>query len=126
VRHIRRFVQHAQRESSTDLYDDVVPDRSSTVAAILLTGGKSRRMGHDKSQLIIEGLTLAIRTARLLRLVVETAVEVGRGVSDLPASLEAPPGGGPLAAVAAGCRALRDRGHAGGALVVACDLPFLT
>jgi molybdopterin-guanine dinucleotide biosynthesis protein A len=108
------------------LYDDVVPDRSPTVAAILLTGGKSRRMGHDKSQLIIEGSTLAVRTARLLRLVVETAVEVGPGVSGLPTTLEEPPGGGPLAALIAGSRALRDRGHAGGALVVACDLPFLS
>jgi len=43
---------YTQRESSTDLYDDVVLDRSPTVAAILLIGGKSRRMGHDKSQLI--------------------------------------------------------------------------
>jgi len=89
------------------LYDDVVPDRSPTVAAILLTGGKSRRMGHDKSRLIVEGSTLAVRTARLLRPVVETAVEVGPGVSGLPTTLEEPPGGGPLAALSAGYRALR-------------------
>jgi molybdopterin-guanine dinucleotide biosynthesis protein A len=77
----------------------LVPDLSPTVAAILLTGGKSRRMGHDKSQLIVVGSTLAVRTARLLRLVVETAVEVGPGVSGLPTTLEEPPGSGPLAAV---------------------------
>ncbi len=101
-------------------------DPSSTVAAILLTGGESRRLGRDKTQLVVEGSTLAARTARLLRLVVETAIEVGPGVSGLPATREQPPGGGPLAALAAGCQALRDRGHVGGALAIACDLPLLS
>jgi molybdenum cofactor guanylyltransferase len=101
-------------------------DPSSTVAAILLTGGESRRLGQDKTQLIVEGSTLAVRTANLLQLVVETAIEVGPGVSGLPATREQPPGEGPLAALAAGCRVLRDRGHVGGALAIACDLPFLS
>jgi molybdopterin-guanine dinucleotide biosynthesis protein A len=114
------------RDSSSDLYDVVMPEPSSTVAAILLTGGKSRRLGHDKSQLIVEGSTLAVRTARLLRLVVETAIEVGPGVSGLPMTLEQPPGEGPLAALAAGCLALRDQGHDGSALAIACDLPLLS
>src|ERR1019366_4693498 len=83
-------------------------------------------MGQDKSQLIVDGTTLGVRTAALLLLVVETAIEVGPGVSGLPATLEEPPGEGPLAAIAAGCHALRERGHAGGALVVACDLPRLS
>ena len=83
-------------------------------------------MGQDKSQLIVDGSTLAVRTARLLLLVVELAVEVGPGVSGLPTTLEEPPGEGPLAAIAAGCRALRERGHVGSALVVACDLPCLS
>jgi molybdopterin-guanine dinucleotide biosynthesis protein A len=83
-------------------------------------------MGQDKSQLIVDGATLGVRTAALLLLVVETAIEVGPGVSGLPATLEEPPGEGPLAAIAAGCHALRERGHAGGALVVACDLPRLS
>jgi molybdopterin-guanine dinucleotide biosynthesis protein A len=83
-------------------------------------------MGQDKSQLIFDGSTLAVRTAELLLLVAETAIEVGPGVSGLPATLEEPRGEGPLVAVAAGCRALRDRGHLGAALVIACDLPFIT
>lgn len=83
-------------------------------------------MGQDKSRLIVDGSTLAVRTAELLLLVAETVVEVGPGVSGLPTTLEQPPGGGPLAAIAAGCRALRERGHTGGALVVACDLPLLS
>jgi molybdopterin-guanine dinucleotide biosynthesis protein A len=98
---------------------------SHEVAAILLNGGSSRRMGRDKSQLIVDGSTLAVRTALLLLSVVETAIEVGPGVSGLVATLEDTPGEGPLAGVIAGCRALRQMGHEGGALVVACDMPFL-
>lgn len=83
-------------------------------------------MGADKSNIAIDGVTLAVRTANLLLRVVEIAVEVGRGVSGLPATLEHPPGGGPLVAIAAGHRALRQRGHEGAALVIACDLPFVS
>jgi molybdopterin-guanine dinucleotide biosynthesis protein A len=82
-------------------------------------------MGQDKSQLIIEGSTLAIRASSLLQRVVTTAIEVGPGVSGLPSTREQPPGGGPLVAIAAGCRALRESGHTGSALVIACDLPLL-
>jgi molybdopterin-guanine dinucleotide biosynthesis protein A len=108
------------------LYDVEMLPPSSTVAAILLTGGKSRRMGRDKSRLVVEGSMLAVRTARLLNLVVETAIEVGPGVSGLPTTMEESSGGGPLGALAAGYRALRDQGHGGSALVIACDLPLLT
>jgi molybdopterin-guanine dinucleotide biosynthesis protein A len=83
-------------------------------------------MGHDKSQLIVDGATLAVRTASLLQLVVETAIEVGAGVSGLPSTREQPAGEGPLVAIAEGRRALRETGHAGSALVIACDLPFLS
>jgi molybdenum cofactor guanylyltransferase len=114
------------RNAISHLYDVVMSDPSSTVAAILLTGGKSRRLGRDKTQLIVEGSTLAVRTAKLLHLVVETAIEVGPGVSGLPSTREQPPGEGPLAALAAGCQALRHRGHVGGALAIACDLPLLS
>lgn len=83
-------------------------------------------MGRDKSQLIVDGSTLAVRTASLIQLVVETAIEVGTGVSGLPTTREQPMGEGPLVAIAEGCRALRERGHTGSALVIACDLPFLS
>lgn len=99
---------------------------SESVAAILLSGGASSRLGQDKTQLIVDGTTLAVRTAGLLQRVVGTAVEVGPGVSGLPATLEDPPREGPLAAIAAGGDWLRERGNNGDALVIACDLPRLT
>jgi molybdopterin-guanine dinucleotide biosynthesis protein A len=83
-------------------------------------------MGRDKSGLIVGGVTLAERTAQLLVSVVETAVEVGPGVSGLAWTREEPPGEGPLVAIAEGRRFLRAHGHDGAALVVACDLPLLS
>ena len=82
-------------------------------------------MGRDKSQLTVDGSTLAVRTASLLRSVVVLAIEVGTGTSGLDVTLEDTPGEGPLAGVVAGCRMLRQLGHQGGALVVACDMPLL-
>jgi molybdopterin-guanine dinucleotide biosynthesis protein A len=99
---------------------------SKSVGAILIAGGASSRFGTDKTQVIVEGTTIAIRTAKLLSRVVETAIEVGPGVSGLPCTLEDPPGAGPLAAIAAGATELARRHHTGSALVLACDLPFLT
>jgi molybdopterin-guanine dinucleotide biosynthesis protein A len=96
------------------------------VAAILLSGGASSRMGQDKTQLIVDGTTLAARTGTLLQRVVQSAVEVGPGTSGLSFTVEDPPREGPLAAIAAGVAWLRESGHSGDALVIACDLPRLS
>ena len=100
--------------------------RSDCVAAILLSGGASTRMGHDKTQVLVGGSTLARRTGGLLRGVVETAIEVGPGVSGLPSIMEPTPRQGPLAAIASGYEWLCRRGHTASALVLACDLPHLS
>lgn len=100
--------------------------RHTVLSALLLTGGASRRMGRDKSQLLLEGRTLAQRTASLLELVVEVAIEVGPGRSGLCHVDEEPRGQGPLGAIAAGRRALLERGYEGPSLVVACDMPLLS
>lgn len=93
------------------------------VAGLLLTGGKSRRLGVDKSRLVLDGETLATRAERVLAAVCDPVLEVGPGVSTLPVAREEPSGGGPLAALAAGGEALRDRGHEGAAILLAVDLP---
>jgi molybdopterin-guanine dinucleotide biosynthesis protein A len=106
-------------------------------AALLLTGGASRRMGQAKATLMVASAgpepsgararqSLAGRTADLLLGVAAPVVEVGPGYSALPAVREDPPGTGPLVAVAAGHQALRALGWTGPALVVATDLPRLT
>ena len=96
------------------------------VAGLLLTGGASRRMGVDKASLSIDGVPLAQRTAGVLAAVVAPLLEVGPGRTTLPAIEEAPAGEGPLAAAAAGFRALADLGHVGPVMVVATDLPRLS
>jgi molybdenum cofactor guanylyltransferase len=96
------------------------------VGGILLTGGASRRMGFDKASMPIAGVPCATRIAAVMRTVVDIAVEVGPGLSGLPAVQEQPPGSGPLVAVCAGARALNEAGGARSALVLACDLPLIT
>lgn len=95
-------------------------------AGILLTGGRSRRMGRDKASLPVGGATLAERTAAILSRRCSPAVEVGPGHSGLRSVTEDRPGEGPLAAVVAGWVALQDEGWRGPVVVVATDLPMLT
>ena len=90
---------------------------------LLLTGGRSRRLGTDKASLVLDGETLARRMAARLGAVCDPVLEVGRGVTGLPSVSEQPAGSGPLAALAAGGDALRERGAVTPALLVAVDLP---
>jgi molybdenum cofactor guanylyltransferase len=92
-------------------------------AGILLTGGRSRRLGVDKATLVVDGEPLAVRAGRRLAAACSPVVEAGDGLSGLPGVRERPSGSGPLAALAAAGGALRERGHAGPALVLAVDLP---
>ena len=50
-------------------------------AGIVLTGGRSRRLGVDKATLVLDGETLAQRAARHLEAVCAPVVEAGDGVS---------------------------------------------
>ena len=92
-------------------------------AGILLTGGRSRRLGTDKASLVLDGETLAQRAGGRLAATCAPVVEIGDGRSGLPSLRERPPGAGPLTALAAAGGWLRERGPGGSALLLAVDLP---
>ncbi len=83
-------------------------------------------MGFDKATAPIGGVPCAVIVASALGQVARVVLEVGPGVTGHPAVSEEPPGAGPLAAVATGARALRERGYALDTLVVACDFPLVS
>lgn len=96
------------------------------LAGLVLTGGRSTRMGVDKAALVVDGVTLAERAAAALSAVTRPVLEVGPGYSSLPVVTEETPGAGPLGALVAGAAALVSRGHGGGVVLLASDLPFVT
>jgi len=83
-------------------------------------------MGFDKASMLIDGVPCAVRAAAALSAVTKVALEIGPGVSGLPAVAESEPGLGPLVALGEGRRALVARGAVGDVLLLACDLPLVT
>ena len=102
------------------------------VSGIILAGGKSRRLGVDKSQLVWPpgnpaGRTLLDLTAEKLRLVCAEVLVVGyRGERQVPEGVcevqDAFRDGGPLGGLCTGLEAAQH----GYALAVATDMPFLS
>lgn len=103
-----------------------MPDHhlAGEIAAIVLVGGASSRMGADKASLVVDGEAMADRVVRVLEQCGITEVVVA-GTDAVP---DAVPGrSGPLAGVVGGWRALRSRGSAAEVVaVLACDLPSLS
>ena len=100
------------------------------VDALILAGGRSSRLGHSgernpaaKQSLQIDGVTLLRRSVRAVRDAgVRAVVIVGdETVDDAVAVREEPAFAGPVAAIAAGLRALP--GTADAVVVLACDMP---
>lgn len=96
------------------------------VAALLLTGGSSRRMGADKTSLRVLGQPVVERLAGLLVAVAGPVLEVGPGCTGLAVAPEPRGGEGPLVALASGRAGLAGLDHHGPALVLACDLPLMS
>ena len=101
--------------------------RKIPAAAVILAGGRSRRMGRDKAALRVSGERLVDRSARSLRpLFPEVYVAVGSRRWRPPAGTRAVrdrfPGAGPLAGIHAALSAAR-RPYL---FVFACDMPFLS
>ena len=99
-------------------------------AAVILAGGAGRRLGGAAKPLLpVGGRTLL---ERVLAAVPDAQPRVVVGPPDLgvPRDVvrvsEEPPGGGPVAALAAGLAAVDPPGSAAETAVLAADLPFLT
>jgi molybdopterin-guanine dinucleotide biosynthesis protein A len=92
--------------------------------AIVLAGGRGSRLGHvDKPGLTVGDATLLDRVLAAVSDAERTILVGPRRATSRPViwCRESPAGGGPVAAVAAGCA------HAGAetVLLVACDLPWI-
>lgn len=94
-------------------------------AAVVLSGGSARRLGgRSKPALVLGGRTLL---ERVLDAVSDATPRVVVGPQARPGLLvtrEDPPGGGPVAALAAGLRLVPD--GTGQVAILAADLPFVT
>jgi molybdenum cofactor guanylyltransferase len=96
------------------------------LGAIILTGGAGRRMGADKAALDWAGTTAVERVAQLASAAgAQVIITVGQKDLGLPNVVDEPRGGGPVAGVAAGVRALREAGCSR-ALILAVDAPTIT
>jgi molybdopterin-guanine dinucleotide biosynthesis protein A len=120
---------HAPAEREYGM-DDGTADRSEpTTSAIILAGGQSRRLGRDKCLLDIGGRSLLRRTVDKLVTVSDDLIVVTSDLTyhellDSAARLvpDQKPGMGSLMGIYSG---LKEARHAH-ALVVACDMPFLS
>ena len=96
--------------------------------AFILAGGTSSRMGTDKSQLLVDGQTFTERIANTLLKVTDTVSIVGLSInasldaSPFPTVPDIYPRWGALGGLH-GALTAADREWA---IVVACDLPFVT
>jgi molybdopterin-guanine dinucleotide biosynthesis protein A len=92
--------------------------------AFLLAGGRSTRMGRDKALLTRAGRTFLEVIADAVRPLASRIVVVGREADacGLPAVPDARPGCGPLAGIETALSTASTRS----ALVLACDLPFVS
>ena len=94
------------------------------VSALILAGGKATRLGGiDKRELVVEGRTIFERQCEVLRpLVAEILVSSPREVPGHRTVVDAVPGAGPLAGIAAGLAAAATPWL----LVVAGDMPYVS
>jgi len=94
------------------------------VEAFILAGGASSRMGTDKSQLLIDRQTFTERISETLLKLTDSVILVGRQLdtSVLPSVPDVYPQWGALSGLHAALTACKRDW----AIVVACDLPFVT
>ncbi|MFY9139768.1 MAG: molybdenum cofactor guanylyltransferase [Thermacetogeniaceae bacterium] len=94
-------------------------------SGIILAGGRSSRMGKDKSLMMYEQQTLIERTVNELKKVVDEIIIASNSTSKygIPGVIEVPdiyPGMGPLAGIHAGLKRVKHQY----AFVIGCDMPL--
>jgi len=96
----------------------------SDLQAFIMAGGASSRMGTDKAQLRLEQQTFTERIAETLLEITDSVSIVGRDSDDssLPSVADVYPKWGALGGIHAALAACSRKW----AIVVACDLPFVT
>ena len=111
------------------MFDKMEARQGRDVSVVILAGGQSRRLGMDKSLLELGGQSLIARTVDKLAVLSDDVVVVTNnqesyehlalGARFVP---DEQPGGGALMGVYSGLKAAVHES----ALVVACDMPFLS
>ncbi|HJP91080.1 MAG TPA: molybdenum cofactor guanylyltransferase [Pyrinomonadaceae bacterium] len=92
------------------------------IEAFILAGGASSRMGTDKSQLRLDNQTFTERIASTLQMLTDSVTVVGRSTLNLPSVADIYPQWGAFGGLHAAFAACKREW----AIVVACDLPFVT
>ena len=105
--------------------------RVEPIAGYVLAGGASSRFGRDKALAELQGQTMLLRTAKLAASVT-SAVKIVSPTAKLAGSeyetvTDRWPGEGPLGGIlTALVDAKKHSGEGAAALIVSCDMPFLT
>jgi molybdopterin-guanine dinucleotide biosynthesis protein A len=98
----------------------------NNIAAFVLAGGASRRMGRDKALLELDGVPMVVRMSRLVKPYVASVTVVGppeRYASlGLCVMADRRQGAGPLGGIVTALGASSSHWN----LVLGCDLPYLT
>jgi molybdopterin-guanine dinucleotide biosynthesis protein A len=95
------------------------------IEGYILAGGESRRMGTDKSRLVLDGQSFVERIARELR-VVASSIRVVGNMPHTQHNLQTTPDVYPRWGALGGVHAALSACSAMWALVVACDFPCVT
>jgi len=103
-----------------------------SIAGFILAGGASRRMGTDKSKLVLDGRSFVERIANEIAEVASSVTIVGSITGDVPGEnpqhthLPTVPDVYPQWGALGGVHTALSNCSADWALVVACDFPFVT